>query len=367
MKKIKLLLTAIIALAFSSQSYSQTFHAIIFADTEDPSVGSSVKHDYEMMQNEIGMIANATGMSLATYYNAESNANKERLLTILQNLRCEPEDVVMFYYSGHGGRAVDDRSKFPQIRFDASDAEAYPIYKIDETIASKHPKFRIVLGDMCNSVSNSLTVKNEIGSGKSIIKSEPAVVYQNLFKNLKGSVIATSSKAGETSAALPDGGAFTICFLNELGKIVSGNHQPNWNVLMENTQKSTLQVAQHTPVYEVNIGSGTSQPSSPSPIVGQQTNNPFINALTNMADNGASPTTRIRSVQTVLYEYFDSPHAIVEIFGKDGKIRLARENAQNFLERVSTSFKLISFVELEVRKTESGKITYVKLHEIYKQ
>jgi hypothetical protein len=362
----KFILTIIAVIGLSLQGYSQKLHAIIFADTEDPRVGPSVKHDMEKMQNEIGMIANATGMQLETYFNSESNANKEHLLTVLQNLRCEPDDVVFFYYSGHGGRATDDRSKFPQIRFDASDAEAYPLYKVDENIAAKHPKFRIVMGDLCNSVSDYLSVKSEIGSGKSIIKSDPALVYQNLFRNLKGSVIVASSQAGEISVAMPDGGAFSICFLNELGRMVSGNHQPDWNVLMENTRKATVESAGHTPVFDVNINNGTSRPGS-TVIVGQQTNNPFINVLTNMADNGADRTVRIRSVQTVLNEYFDSEHAIVEVFGKDGKIRLTRENAKEFLERVSTSYKLISFVELEVKKTSSGKITYVKLHEIYKQ
>ena len=179
--------------------------------------------------------------------------------------------------------------------------------------------------------------------------------------------MAASSKAGETSTALGDGGAFTTCFLNELGRMVSGKNQPDWNSLMENTQKATYQAAQHTPVFEVNVNSGNSQPTAPSTIVGQQTNNSFINALIQMADNGADRTMRIRSVQSVLYEYFDSPNAIVEIFGKDGTVRLSRENAAEFLERVSTSYKLISFVELEVKNTNSDKITYAKLHEIYKQ
>jgi hypothetical protein len=367
MNKIKLLLIAIAFIGLSIQSYSQTFHAIIFADTDDPQIGHSVEHDFDMMQNEIVAIANAIGMKIDMHPNSGNKANKENLLTVLQNLRCEPEDIVFFYYSGHGGRAIDDRSKFPQITFNPYDSEAYPLHKVDEIIASKHPKFRIVMGDLCNSVSSGLTVKREMGSGKSIIKSDPATVYYNLFKNIKGSIIVASSKAGETSAALEEGGAFTLCFLNELGKMVSGNHQPDWKTLMENTKTVTVQVARHTPVFDINITSGSGSSQSMAPIIGQQTNNPFLNALTQMADNGADRTTRIHSVQPVLYDYFDSPHTIVEIYSKNGKVRLARENAREFLERVSTSYKLISFVELEVKKTSSGKITYVKLHEIYKQ
>jgi hypothetical protein len=363
---MKLLVAIIAFIVFNIQSYSQTFHAIVFADTDDPEIGSSVNHDLDKIRNEIGAIVNATGMWLEAYYKSGEEANKEQLLAVLQNLHCGSEDVVFFYYSGHGGRAINDKSKFPQIVFEASDSEAYPLYKIDEAIAAKQPKFRIVMGDLCNSLSAGLTVKSEIGSGKSIIKSEPAVVYETLFKNLRGSVLVASSKAGETSAALTNGGAFTLCFLNELGRMVSGNHQPDWKILMENTQKATFQAAKHTPVFDIHINSVPPQPNPPNPNP-TPTNNLLINALMQMADNGAELATRINLVQSVLHEYFDSPHAIVEIFGKDGTIRLARESAQIFLERVSTSFQLISFVELDVKKTNNGKITYIKLHEIYKQ
>ncbi|MDR2564205.1 MAG: caspase family protein [Prevotellaceae bacterium] len=365
MKAIKLLLTIIVIAGLSIKSHSQTFHAIVFADTDDPKIGASVKRDMEKIQNEIGMIVSSTRMWLNGYYHSGREANKEQLLTVLQNLRCEPEDVVFFYYSGHGGRAVDDRSKYPQIRFKASDSEAYPMSKVDEVIAAKRPKFRIVMGDLCNSISDYLSVKSETGSGKSVVEND---VYENLFKNVKGSVLVASSKSNETSIAFPDGGAFTTCFLNELGRIVSGNQQADWKVLLEKTQKATVKAANHTPVFEVNVNSGSSQSASSStPVTGQQTNNSFLNALINMADNGGDRNQRVRSVQPVLHEYFDSPHSIVEIFGRDGKTRLVRENAQEFLERVSTSYKLINFVELDVKKTNGGKITYVKLHEIYRK
>ena len=365
MKRVKLLLTVIFVIAFSNLGFSQTFHAIIFADTNDNDIGESVIRDYYKMEMEMGMIATTTQMSLKTYYNIADNANKSMLMSVLNNLRCEPSDVVFFYYSGHGGRAINDKSKYPQIRFDARDAEAYPLYKIDEMIAEKKPKFRVIMGDMCNSVSQILTAKSSYGEGSSEAKNNAIAVYQSLFKNIKGSIIVASSEEGETSTAYANGGAFTTAFLDELQKIVSGNNKADWKILLENTQKTTYQRAKHTPIFEIQLGETT---TTITPIDNVQlTNNPFINALINMADNGGDKTNRVRAVTPVLNEYFSSPTAIVETYSRNGEIRLTKESAQVFLERVSTSYKLINFVELSVTKADNGKITYIKLHEIYKQ
>ena len=53
------------------------------------------------------------------------------------------------------------------------------------------------------------------------------MAYQNLFENVKGGIIISSSKAGEPSIALNIGGTFTCCFLYELQEL--GNDAANAN------------------------------------------------------------------------------------------------------------------------------------------
>jgi hypothetical protein len=71
-------------------------------------------------------------------------------------------------------------------------------------------------------------------------------------------------------------------------------------------------------------------------------------------------------VRPILNQWFSS-NAIVEVYGRSGQLRLTRETAKGFLERVSTAYKLINFAELEKQLDNNGKITYLKLHEIYTQ
>jgi len=376
MKNLKLFFTILIVLAFSNRGFSQTLHAIIFASTDDPKIGKSVEKDLDNIKNELGEIAYYLYMDVDVVGGIGRDANKRTLIEVLNNLQCGPEDIVFFYYSGHGARSIDDSSKFPQMTFRAGDDQAYPLYKADELIASKKPKFRLIMGDLCNSVSPYISAKYDAGDGKSYVNEKggnPALVYQNLFENVKGGVIVSSSKAGETSQAWGIGGAFTCCFLYELNELENDPANASWETLLERTKNTTLAETREadkmkqgqTPVFEINLTGGTNATTS-SPVGVQSTNNPLINRLIQMADNGNDYSTRINLVNPTL-QYFFSPSAIVETYSRNGNVLLTRETASDFLERVSTAHKLINFVELRTELDEKGKIKYLKLHEFYKQ
>ncbi|MDR3268475.1 MAG: caspase family protein [Tannerella sp.] len=366
MNRIKF--TGIIILLFvGNVIYAQTFHAIIFADSDDPKIGRSVFNDYYNMQAECATIAAANNMKLKEYHYVDAECSKTNAEKVLQDLNCGPQDIVFFYYSGHGGRAYDDKSKFPQLSLSPGDAGLMPLYRIDEMMASKHPKFRIIMADCCNSYVPGITPKDkDLGGAKSVLKDQTAEIYQNLFGRLHGSIVVSSSQAGETSSAVDDGGAFTLCFLKELQKIVAGNSRPDWNALLNNTKTETYNWRSHTPVYDINV---TDNPNTGQPVDIQtpQTSNSFISELIKIADNHSDELIRINLVKPALDNYFASPAAIVEIYGRNGKTLLTRENAKDFLQRISTSIHLISFVEISSQKNENGKITFLKLHEIYKQ
>jgi hypothetical protein len=379
MKTIKLMLLLLLMLVSINIGYTQTLHALIFADTNSGGkVGESVMNDYNSINDEIANIQTATGLTLNPLYFNEDACDKETLLGTLKGLKCQPNDVVIFYYSGHGGRAKEDASVFPQLVFDNTDTQAYPLYKIDEAIESKRPRFRLIIADCCNSDDPGMSVKSVLTKGKSIVSKANINVYKELFLNTKGSVVIASSKAGQTSGICEvDGmlrGTFTVCLENELEKLLSGNGQAKWKSLLENTQTATMNytansvVHRQTPVFEIKLDGENSASISPSTtaVAVPQTNNLLIASLIKMADNGESLDNRIAMVQPILNQWFSS-NAIVEVFGRSGKLRLTRETAKAFLERISIAYKLINFAELEKQLDNNGKITYLKLHEIYTQ
>jgi len=376
MKKIKFTLLAAVMLISYNAAQSQTLHAIIIADTKDARIGAGVQQDFYAMISLCSQIENEVGLKLKEYYYQGDDCNKSNLLNALETkLLCKPEDVVFFYYSGHGARSQDDKSKYPQMRLGASDADHVPLYQVEEIIAKKSPRFRVVIADCCNSYVPGLTPKvADYGKGKVVVKSDPVTVLKTLFGASKGSVIVSSSEAGKTSQDWGIGGAFTICFLSELDKLCETQSTVTWNTLLDNAKTTTFRETSkkaedgvgHTPIFDVNLGDGNA--TVPTVVGTPQSDNPFVAALIKMADNGADELSRINMVQTVLKQYFASSKSVVETYSKNGRTMLTRETAQEFLERVSTSYKLINFAIFPAPQTNAdGKFTYLKLTEIYKQ
>ncbi len=371
MKKLQIIV--ILLVLITPQIFSQTFHAIIFADSDDEKIGESVYQDYNHMQTEFALIAQVNGFQLKEYYFIDEECNKENALKVLKRLQCEPKDVVFFYYSGHGGRSMEDQSIFPQMALGNSDAELVPMYKIKSLIDGKRPKFYVVMGDCCNSYVPGITSKLVVSKGKTVVKNNATNVYQKLFGKSKGSIVIASSSPGEASTALSDGGAFTKVFLHEIKNTIEGKGDVEWVKLIENTKKNTKRLYDYTPVYDIaldqNNNSNSNNINTPTNNINQMldTNNEFIATLVKMAANNPNKEDRINLIQPTLLKYFDSPNAVVEIYGRNGTTLLTRENANDFLARVSTSYKLINFVEIKSEKNQNGKYTFVKLHEIYKQ
>ena len=87
MKKLLLLLICTLWQLSPMVSMAQTFHAIIFANTENKGIGASVGVDFKRMELEMTTIAKSIGYSLKkyNYYGSPSNFNRENLDKVLNN------------------------------------------------------------------------------------------------------------------------------------------------------------------------------------------------------------------------------------------------------------------------------------------
>ena len=72
-------------------------------------------------------------------------------------------------------------------------------------------------------------------------------------------------------------------------------------------------------------------------------------------------------VTPLLRKHFANGNVIVEALGKDSRTVVNQETAQEFLERLSTSFFLVNFNILSVERDSNRKITSLRVHEVYKQ
>lgn len=369
---------------------SQTLHAIIFANTKCPGeepgsmgIGPSVTCDYQRMKIEFETMASFLNYKkdFQWYEGSPNHFCRTNLESALNNLSCGKDDIVIFYYSGHGGRSPKEtQDPFPWMqlvvdpyRTPWNASQYYSLSQVLKRIEAKQPRLSIVLGDLCNSLSNAIPQKDvpEM-KGATKISKAPCDFYKDLFLKVKGSIISSSSKPGETSAAFSDGGAFTICFTEALQIMVSNNMEPDWETLLEGTKMRTSKVTQgkQNPIYEArlqkvsDIPSTSEQPSvSPQPTSEERE---IANYLTAIGNSNTAIKERINLVYQTLNLFFASPQAKVEVVGRDGKTIVATKYASAYLNNLSIARNLVKVINVDQTEGNNGKLTYLKVHEMYK-
>ena len=97
----KVLLLAITAMTMMVGNLkAQTFHVISFCNTLDPNIGCEV--DYDRIVQETGGIGALLGYEVRFYCGEGEDCSKENLMNTVNSLNCGKDDIVFFYYSGHG-------------------------------------------------------------------------------------------------------------------------------------------------------------------------------------------------------------------------------------------------------------------------
>jgi hypothetical protein len=224
--KLRSILIAFVLAAASSSLSAQTLHFLIIADTADQSIGSSVGADVSNMEKKAREIASASGMRLNLRTIKSPEFNSDSTLKAVQQISPAANDTVFFYYSGHGYRTRETRTKWP-IMYTKRPLPGVEFQKVIDILDQKNPRLVIALGDLCNSFSDQSERSSNLRAFAEIEVSN----YKKLFVNFSGRVYASGSKPGQYSFAMEDGGAFTNQWLQALGNELRAP-DPNWKRLM---------------------------------------------------------------------------------------------------------------------------------------
>jgi len=364
--------------------YAQTFHAVMFGATDDEGIGWSCKRDVKYMKIIMAEMAHAVNMNLVTYYYDGQNMTAGKLKSVLQNLNCQPQDIVFFYYTGHGGRAKNDSgTKFPQLlckpTSDAwSDDDMIPVDYVSKVISQKAPRFYVVFTDCCNNENRIITPKTGMytSKGATVIRETTKTLYQSLLMNKQGHVIVASSKPGQISNCMdyePGMGMASFSFILEMELAEESRPDLDWNTLLAKVGKRTDLMAREQQqrlqekvvgqeiVTDIQIAVVQSPASIPTP---QPVVDKLKAALLSVIDRKAPDDIRLSRATAVLNGFFVSPDATVRIVGRDGNTVLEIEKASVFLDRIALTPLLANFVIID-KKEANGKIVSMTLHEIY--
>ena len=227
---------------------AQTMHTLIFVNEEEPGRQVDRTADSRNMKRFFSDIAQDLGYE----NNLRSHSGNEFTTTYIDreidNLNVGHNDVVVFYYSGHGANLRND--KWPTLDLlDKGYWSSRILLKLNKKC--ENAKLVLFITDCCNGYVNSSYKPTQ--SYNPVDENNVA----KLFTGFKGKkkIIVTASKAGQFSYShLVYGAFFGIAFRQAVKDNTSNDvANPTWEKVLADAYKMTnrLSGGKHQPQYSI--------------------------------------------------------------------------------------------------------------------
>lgn len=255
MKRLSLLLSTLFlfnAYLFAPVTLAQTLHAIIVADTNDPSATlrrgiMKTKNDFEA---ELEIISTQTGLRLNKQVFAGNHFLYANLMRSIERLAPNEDDVVFFYYIGHGILKPEVDNQWPQLVLNdatsGSQTRFVSFKAITDQLQRKNQRLLIALAEACNSTEGRTEhfADEILGMASLSFRTRDAERLKDLYLRSEGTVISSSSEPGQVSVvSAPDGGYFGQSFLEVHKELTSLSVSADWNTLLEKVKLRTTSLA----------------------------------------------------------------------------------------------------------------------------
>lgn len=391
----KLILIFMLCLLFSAETYAKTIHWLTFIDTMDRNVGEIDKSSRQLLYSRWIDLVNSTlkdnGYSVDIIDVYDSKTTPENCKTIVNNLDCGAEDIVVFYYIGHGTENTG-ASRFPLMLMGQVNPNKFiPLSWVHKTLKSKGARLTVTIGMCCNArqgVAGRVDPTFSANYGNTYVSEEQSNCIKKMFLNYRGDILITSASPNESSWACgtPIGPTdyFTYRLIDQFNNELPELSNPTWNSMMESIKEDVYNDVSNnvglqnqapgstqTPIWEAKLISA----SAPSPTTPDKPNtervsdkSEMLNTLTNvmsyLSSTKVSPKERIALAGKI--EQAFTSNAIVRIMSQDGNLVVDKENISIFLGRIATSRLLENVIVVDATANDSG-INSLRVREVYKK
>ena len=228
---------------------------VLVANTDDLSIGSTCKVDKDATYNTFSQLAEFLKIQFEPRLIFGKDFSKVNVDNAINSIQPGSNDIVVFYYSGHGFNDVKSSYKFPYLDLRDKSYQTYGdpytlnIEEIYQRIKAKNGRLNIVFSDCCNADPSQTNIVGSEGATtrSSSIGWNIANCWGLFMDQKKQSILMTAASKGELSAGTSAGGIFTFNFRESLEKLIGPFYNNvTWNNILVTAQKQTVQKAQHT-------------------------------------------------------------------------------------------------------------------------
>jgi len=241
--------------ALSADEKNYKIFLMVVTNTNDEHIGVACKRDKERVSATFGKLSKVLGIKMDTVMIWGSTYNKANVDKAIDDLKPGPNDIVVFYYSGHGFRKPKDSRRYPymdlRVKIDKTYMEnSLSVEDVYNRLSRKKARLTLVLSDCCNTAIQVLRpegVAPPLKKGFGLDWNLENV--RSLFLDPKPvSILATAADVDQRAGCNPEFGAFfSYYIMQSLEEQMSYfSKKASWESMLENAKKQTINKALNT-------------------------------------------------------------------------------------------------------------------------
>jgi len=210
-------------------------HIVLVADTWS-NLSEQAQADLRSMTSQTKQLAETIGNAPIMHIITGERVNRPSVLNTIDRLPIAHDDLVFFYFSGHGCRTHQKISPWPYLYF--VNANQYmALDEVVEHLKAKHPRFGVIMADCCNNFEGPMP-ENQNFNFQTLNYRRISPYIKNLFAKSRGLLVISGSEPGEFSWASEEGGILTCAFLDGLSQ-TEFHPSKTWDQLMGDIRRKT--------------------------------------------------------------------------------------------------------------------------------
>jgi hypothetical protein len=238
-------------------------HLLIVASTNDKKIGISSRQDMVNISGYFSDLAERLGISFELKTIWGQMVSKRSVENAVQALKPAPNDIVIFYYSGHGFRSPGDKSRYPKMvlasEYTMSTLKNHTlgVEEVYNRIVKKGARLNLIFSDCCN---ESIDAPIPVGPSPLTTKSVGLPLSIDNCKSLffsprKISILATSADTTQLASGNPEiGGYFSHQLRASLNMHTSRlKSNVTWMQVLNQARQSTARQALGARCFEQRV------------------------------------------------------------------------------------------------------------------